>query len=154
VTNLNADWLDGLSAANYVQRTGAAAASAGIIIGTSDWEDPTDPTSAVIVSMATCPTGTMLTGGGSDNLTAAGHSFINSPDTNQWVVFSTADRVGDPTADPPIPPDQPDDITSYAVCYNPRGAVVQPDPPVAAPASSLSPEMKAKLDRVVARPHT
>ena len=96
-------------------------------------------------------TGSDDLGGGSDNLTTAGHTFINSPDTNQWIAFSTADPVGNPTAEVPIPPDQPDDITSYAVCYNPRGPVVQPDPPAAAPASSLSPEMKNKLARVVAR---
>lgn len=148
VTHLNADWLDGVDASSFAL---AAGAHTGIIVGTSDWEDPTDPTSSVIVSVATCPTGTMLTGGGSDNVTTAGHSFINSPDTNQWVVFSTADRVGDPTAEPAIAPDQPDDITSYAVCYNPRGSVVQPDTPVAAPTSLLSPAMKDKLARAVAR---
>ena len=151
VKNLNADWIDGIDGVNLVQRTGAYAATTGNIYGDSDWAptvdggDP-DPASGVIISVATCPTGTKLTGGGSDNFTDTGFTFVDSPDANSWYVY-----VG--VAETPDAEDLPENVTAYAVCYNPRGLVSggQPNARAAKSAISLSPAMKDKLARAVAR---
>jgi hypothetical protein len=154
VANLNADKLDGLSSANYVQRTGAAAASTGNIFGVSAWapsdpNDPTsppDPTTDTIISVADCPTGTKLTGGGSYDGTDTGITYGSFPDANSWVVITLVDSVHG-TGDVPV------NVESYAVCYNPRGLVTggQPNARVAAAEVSLSPASRTKLARVVAK---
>jgi len=148
VTNLNADKLDGLTSGSFAY---AASAHTGNIFGTSQWApnettgEP-DPTTGVIISKATCPAGTKLTGGGSDNLTDTGFSFVDSPDANSWYAYVGVDAS--PTAE-----DVPENVTAYAVCYNPRGLVSggQPNARAASAAVSLSPAMRAKLTRVVAR---
>lgn len=156
VTNLNADWLDGLSSANFVQRTGAYQATTGNIYGDSAWAplDPTadppgppDETTNLIISVATCPTGTKLTGGGVDNFTSTGFTLVDSPDANSWVVYVSVEDVPVHQSD-----DTPANVTAYAVCYNPRGPVGdQPNARAAKPAITLSPAMKAKLARAIAR---
>ena len=156
VPNLNADWLDGIDGANLVQRTGPYSATTGNIFGTSDWAptDPTDPTSPpdettnLIISIATCPTGTKLTGGGVDNFTATGFTLVDSPDANSWVVYVQVEDVPTHQAD-----DTPANVTAYAVCYNPRGLVAggQPNAVAAKSVSTLSPAMKSKLTRSMAR---
>lgn len=156
VTNLNADWIDGIQGSNLVQRTGAYAATTGNIYGTSDWAplDPTDPTSPpaeasnMIIAVATCPTGTKLTGGGVDNFTATGVTLVDSPDANSWWVFVQVEDVPVHQAG-----DSPENVTAYAVCYNPRGPVAggQPNARAAKPAITLSPAMNDKLARAVAR---
>jgi hypothetical protein len=158
VTNLNADWIDGINGVNLVQRTGAYAATTGNIYGDSDWaatdpEDPTSPpdeTTNLIISVATCPTGTKLTGGGVDNFTATGFTLVDSPDANSWVVYVGVDDVVEPA--PHDAEDTPANVTAYAVCYNPRGLVAggQPNARAAKPAITLSPAMKDKLARAVA----
>jgi hypothetical protein len=148
VTNLNADKLDGLHATSFAY---AASAHTGNIFGTSDWAplvdggDP-DPASHVIVSVADCPTGTKLTGGGYEDYTASGQTFASYADANSWVVVSGVDS-DDTTVD------TPSDLIASAVCYNPRGLVSgsQPNARAAATAISLSPAAKEKLARVVAR---
>jgi hypothetical protein len=157
VTNLNADWIDGINGVNLVQRTGPYSATTGNIFGTSDWaptdpSDPTsppDPTTNLIISVATCPLGTKLTGGGVDNFTSTGFTLVDSPDANSWVVYVTVSD--DPVVDDPE--DVPANVTAYAVCYNPRGLVSggQPNALTAKSAISLSPKMKDKLTRAVAR---
>jgi hypothetical protein len=157
VTNLNADWLDGINGSNLVQRTGPYSATTGNIYGTSDWAplDPTadppgppDETSNMIIAIATCPTGTKLTGGGVDNWTATGFTLVDSPDANSWYVFVGVEDVATHQAD-----DVPANVTAYAVCYNPRGLVTggQPNARAAKSALTLSPAMKDKLARAMAR---
>jgi hypothetical protein len=155
VANLNADWIDGINGVNLVQRTGPYSATTGNIYGDTDWAplDPTadppgppDENSDMLISVATCPTGTKLTGGGVDNFTSTGFTLVDSPDANSWYVFvSVADTHG---AD-----DLPENVTAYAVCYNPRGLVSggQPNARAAKPALTLSPAMKDKLARATAR---
>ncbi len=153
VTNLNADWLDGVNASSFAL---AAGAHTGNIYGTSDWAptDPNDPTSEpdestnLIISVATCPTGTKLTGGGVDNFTSTGFTLVDSPDANSWFVYVAVDDVPVHDAE-----DAPENVTAYAVCYNPRGLVSggQPNARAAKSAISLSPAMKDKLARAVAR---
>lgn len=148
VTNLNADKLDGKTAADFAY---AAGAHTGNIYGTSDWASAVaggapDPASDLIVSVADCPLGTKLTGGGSYDGTDTGITYGNFPDANSWIVFVDV-------ADDHLTNDVPDKVESYAVCYNPRGLVTgsQPNARPASPAISLSPAAQAKLARVVAR---
>ncbi|MDT4911004.1 MAG: hypothetical protein QOC66_132 [Pseudonocardiales bacterium] len=143
VTSLNSDMLGNWHGISYAF---SAMAHTGNMTGTSDWypvNGVPDPSSGIIVAVADCPAGTKLTGGGYDNGTSSGLTFDNAPSANSWYVFSD----GDETAG-----DSPADVTAFAVCYNPRGAVVgaaNPNARVAGP--TLSPEMKAKGDRLVAR---
>jgi len=149
VTNLNADKFDGLNWTKFALTT----ARTGNIFGTSEWAplveggDP-DPASGVIISVATCPAGTKLTGGGNYNGTYEGFTFGDFPDANSWVVYSTGTETADPNTT-----DVPDDVESYAVCYHPRGPVPgsQPNARAAAAPISLSPAMQARLTRAVAR---
>jgi hypothetical protein len=156
VTNLNADWIDGIQGSNLVQRTGAYAATTGNIYGVSDWAptDPSDPasppdeTTNLIISVATCPAGTKLTGGGVDNFTATGFTLVDSPDANSWYVYVGVEDVPVHQAD-----DVPANVTAYAVCYNPRGPVLggQPNARAAKSTITLSPAMRDKLTRAAAR---
>ena len=67
-----------------------------------------------VVSAATCPTGTRLTGGGGDDFTSDGVLFSNAPlDKTSWFVGSTTTNMSATE----------DDVLAYAVCYNPRGGV-------------------------------
>ena len=156
VTNLNADWIDGINGVNLVQRTGPYSATTGNIFGDSDWAptDPTDPasppdeTTNLIISVATCPTGTKLTGGGVDNFTSTGFTLVDSPDANSWYVYVGVEDVPVHQAD-----DTPENVTAYAVCYNPRGPVLggQPNARAAKSTITLSPAMREKLTRAAAR---
>ncbi|MDT4911005.1 MAG: hypothetical protein QOC66_133 [Pseudonocardiales bacterium] len=146
VTSLNSDMLGNWHGISYAF---SAMAHTGNITADSDWapNDVTgvpDPTTHTLIAVATCPSGTKLTGGGYDNYTT-GVTFINSADTNSWVVISDANPDATPT------PDAPTDLTAYAVCYNPRGAVsgAQTNARTAKPA--LSATVQAKLARIVAK---
>jgi hypothetical protein len=151
VTNLNADKVDGLHATSLAL---AAGAHTGNIFGASQWaatdpSDPTsppDPTTNTIVSVADCPTGTKLTGGGSYDGTDTGVTYGSFPDANSWVVITYVAEVHETG-------DVPENVESYAVCYNPRGLVSggQPNARAAAAEVSLSPAVRAKLARVMAR---
>lgn len=71
-----------------------------------------DGTPDTLVSQATCPSGTKLTGGGVENYTPYS-TVVSAPATGSWVAISPADfGVDDPT-----------DLLAHAICYNPRGAV-------------------------------
>lgn len=111
VPNLNADRLDGLDSAALA----LAAGQTNTVDGETfpiDFEP--DGTFDVVVSVATCPSGTRLTGGGGDDLTSDGVLFSNSPlDKTTWFVGSTTTDMSATE----------DDVLAYAVCYNPRGSV-------------------------------
>jgi hypothetical protein len=145
VTNLNADWIDGINGVNLVQRTGPYMATTGNVQGTSFWAAP-DSTSDTIISVAECPAGTKLTGGGFYDGTSTGFTYGNFPDTNAWVVIvgvSSSHGVND----------VPESVESYAVCYNPRGPVAggQTNGFTAKSVGSLSPATQEKIDRAVDR---
>jgi hypothetical protein len=145
VTNLNADKLDGITEAQLAR----AAGKTGNITGTSDWApaDPNDPASlpdpstGLIIGVATCPSGTKLTGGGSDNFTT-GFTFVDAPDTNSWIVMTDADSAQG---------DTPADVDSYAVCFNPRGSVVGAQANARTARPALSAATRAKLAKAIAR---
>jgi hypothetical protein len=146
VTNLNADKLDGLSEVDFARNAGS---HTGNINGTSDWAPDAignpDPASSVIVSIADCPLGTKLTGGGSFDDTDTGIMFASFPDFNSWIVIVAVDPTETGDAVPPK-------VDSLAVCYNPRGSVTGGVSNArTAGTISLSPAAKAKVARVVAR---
>lgn len=110
VPNLNADRLDGYDGTQFA----LAGGQTNTVLGDAfplDLDD--DGVDDVAASIATCPSGTRLTGGGGDDYTADGTLFVNSPlDKVSWVAISTTDSVA-----------AGDDVQAYAVCYNPRGGV-------------------------------
>jgi hypothetical protein len=112
VTNLNADTVDGWTSATFARASGQF----GIIIAEGVFLDLTDDNvdnPDVLAAIAECPTGTKVTGGGTDNFTDL-PAAINSPDVGVWIsaVFGI-----DPTAH------TTDELLAYAICYNPKGAV-------------------------------
>jgi len=112
VTNLHADYLDGYSETSFARTIGQT----GYIVAEGEFfdsDDPADMVNDALAAFAQCPAGTKLTGGGQENFTAAGFTLVDAPDSNGWLVISTADEATD-TAD---------SVLAYAMCYNPRGAV-------------------------------
>jgi hypothetical protein len=101
VSKLNADYVDGVSASAFARTAGKT----GVILGEG-------------VTGATCPAGTVLTGGGGIASTAAGDpsALAYSGPTidatglvaNSWLA---------------LPVNAADTVFSFAVCYNPKGAV-------------------------------
>lgn len=110
VPRLNADRLDGLSSGSFALAGGQTNTVPGTTFPVDADEDGTDD---FLVSIATCPAGTKLTGGGGEDYSDGGSLFANSPlDKMSWYAASS---TTDLTAT--------DAVTAYAVCYNPRGAV-------------------------------
>ena len=67
------------------------------------------------VAVATCPAGTVLTGGGGFASYDDDHIWYSGPGVrpNTWEVDSNGDGAADTGKE----------LVAYAVCYNPRGAV-------------------------------
>jgi hypothetical protein len=145
VPYLSADRLDGLSSGSFALASGQT----GSVTGDADWYDidddgTGDPESNLIISWATCPTGSKLTGGGYDNFTS-GYTVSEFPDVDTWVVVSEANGTD-------VPIDVPaDDLITYAVCYNPRGAVPGASAAAATSSSELSRATQARLAKVAAK---
>lgn len=111
VPNLNADRLDGLDSGALALASGQTNTVQGMTFSIDVDEDGAGD---VIVSVAVCPTGTRLTGGGGDDFTSDGNLFSNSPlDKTTWFVGSTTTNLAATE----------EDVLAYAVCYNPRGSV-------------------------------
>jgi hypothetical protein len=104
VTNLNADLLDGVNGASMALTSGRT----GIVYGSSTDSDHLPFT-------ATCPTGTIATGGGGaaayegDSLAYSGPDFRDNGTLipNSWLVMDDASNGA----------------VAWVTCYNPRGAV-------------------------------
>lgn len=113
VYRLNADRLDGKSAGYFAKakysKTGYIEAT-GVAV-----DDDENGFPDLIVAIATCPSGTKMTGGGSQDYTASGYVFVNAPDGQSWEVVTLTDNE---TAE------DPEDLIASVVCYNPSGSVV------------------------------
>ncbi|MFJ9315330.1 hypothetical protein ACIRN4_14155 [Pimelobacter simplex] len=110
VPGLNADLLDGSDSSAFALTSGQTNTVLGLTFPLDVDDDGLDD---LLVSIATCPAGTKLTGGGGDDYTNDGSLFANSPvDRQSWFVSSTTTDLS-----------ATDDVVSYAVCYNPRGGV-------------------------------
>lgn len=145
VQYLSADRLDGLSSGSFA----LAAGQTGAVTGDSDWYDVDDdgtgdPESDLIISWATCPDGSKLTGGGYDNY-ASGYTVSEFPDVDTWVVVTEANGTVDPTDVPA------EDLIAYAVCYSPHGAVPGAGARGASSSADLSPTVRAKIAKVAAK---
>jgi hypothetical protein len=137
VANLNADKLDNLDSAALALRSGRT----GTVIGQGvnvDVDD--DGAFDVFVAVATCPAGTVVTGGGFENFTAFSEAIAEAtPENDGWWVVTNYDAAN-----------SPDDLVASAQCYNPRGAVATVSPRPAA-SKQLSPAQRAALVRVSER---
>jgi hypothetical protein len=149
VPYLSADRLDGLSSGSFALAGGRTGSVDSVDTGDSDWLDIDDdgvgdPESNLIISWATCPTGSKLTGGGYDNY-ASGYTVSEFPDVDTWVVVTEANGTE-------VPIDVPaDDLISYAMCYNPRGAVPGASAAAAKSSTELSRAAQAKIAKVAAK---
>jgi hypothetical protein len=110
VPNLNADLLDGISSNSLALTSGRT----GYVTAPGTWADlDGDGVDDVILAVADCPAGSMLTGGGSSDFTSTGVVVDDSPfGGGSWVAVALAD-----------PTDVASDLEAHAVCYNPRGRV-------------------------------
>jgi hypothetical protein len=143
VPYLSADRLDGLSGGSFA----LAGGQTGTILGETEWAplveggDP-DPASGLLVSWADCPTGSKLTGGGNENFVLNSYTHVDAPLGQTWYALSDA-SVDDG--------DTPDDLLAYAVCYNPRGAVVDPGAGAARSSSEMPAALKDRVAKVAAK---
>jgi hypothetical protein len=102
VANLNADFLDGLSAGDLALSGGRT----GVVVGSENDADG-------YVNTARCPSGTIATGGGGYASGTRDYLYYSGPDfnaggaliPNSWFAVADGDTV------------------AWVVCYNPRGAV-------------------------------
>ena len=110
VPNLNADLVDGLDSGSFALASGRT----GYVTAPGSWDDVDgDGIADVIMAIAQCPAGSMLTGGGRSDFTNTGVVLDSRPiGAGGWVVTAVAD-----------PAETASDIEAYAVCYNPRGRV-------------------------------
>lgn len=117
VPNLNADLLDGLDSAAFA-RSGMGAGSYDVE-GTAEDAFPIAEGTTLVYVVATCPAGTLRTGGGYVDFTKSGVVLWNGPDTdefdrpNSWSVgIQLDDAAGD----------LPDMVGASITCLNPKGA--------------------------------
>jgi hypothetical protein len=148
VPYLSADRLDGLSSGSFALAGGQTGSVDSASTGDSDWSDTDDdgtgdPESNLVVSWATCPAGSKLTGGGYDNF-VSGYTVSEFADVDTWVVVSEANGTE-------VPIDDPADLISYAMCYNPRGVVPGASGPAAKSSAELSSAAQAKIAKVAAK---
>jgi len=109
VLRLNADYVDGLHASAFARSTGRT----GIIARAGGDEDA--PGNAYAVAVATCPRGTILTGGGGFAQYANDALWYSGPGQkpNSWEADSNGDGIAN----------NGKELIAYAVCYNPTGSV-------------------------------
>jgi len=148
VPYLSADRLDGLSSGSFALAAGQTGSVDSVDTGGSDWADTSeppdgtpDPDGGLIISWATCPAGSKLTGGGYDNITSS-FTVAEFSDVDTWVVLSDS-TIG--------AGDEPEDLLAYANCYNPRGAVPGASRTMAKSSTELSPATRAKIAKVAAK---
>jgi hypothetical protein len=107
VANLNADKVDGIEGISLALAAGKVAYVHAIGAAVIDWDGDTVQDS--VVTWATCPAGSKLTGGGYD-VDPGNEVLSSSPySDNSWYVVTngTTSTV----------------LDVYAMCYNPRGSV-------------------------------
>jgi hypothetical protein len=116
VTNLSADRLDGLSSASFLRSTGKAADADKLDgLNSSSFARITGKTGTVVSEFpnwaATCPAGTVVTGGGglaSDPLIYSGPDIAEDETfvPNTWLALSNEGAY------------------SFATCYSPSGKAI------------------------------
>jgi hypothetical protein len=113
VANLNADELDGLSAAAFARSNAKTGAFDFTGIPMDADQDGMDDT---IVASAQCPAGSQMTGGGATDLTSSGITFINAPYPDEtWVAAVVIDEPVVESAD---------NVIASVVCYDADGGTL------------------------------
>lgn len=138
VPNLNADRLDGKDSSSFASVAGRT----GYVYGSGQWQDADgDGISDYVLAIAECPSGTQLTGGGLADYTVSGVLVSSQPfGAGGWGVVVMADPGQDSAAD----------VESYAVCYNPRGAVRGATAARVASGTTLAPELQLR-DKILSK---
>jgi hypothetical protein len=139
VPNLNADRLDGRDASAFA----SAGARTAYITASGSWYDFTeDGVPDTIIAFATCPKGTVLTGGGVSDFTSTGVLFNSSPlGGRTWAAAVLADPAQDNDTD----------LEAQAVCMNMRGGSVPGGQAARRPADTTT-DREAYLERLAAHP--
>ncbi|HET8561005.1 MAG TPA: hypothetical protein VFL69_10835 [Marmoricola sp.] len=111
VPNLNADKLDGKSSSAFA----LVAGKTGTITGSGYVVNDNSGTPMFIAAVATCPSGTKMTGGGGEDDTAGGSLWLTEPvSANTWAVASTQTDLSSTNAGK---------VFATVQCWNPRGSV-------------------------------
>jgi hypothetical protein len=111
IPHLNANLLGGRQESSFALTTGGV----GVITATGFGVDnDSNGFPEEVSAVATCPVGTVRTGGGALDQTNNGVTWMNGPTgAGSWQVNVTTDNA---TA-------QAEDVQAMVMCYNPRGAV-------------------------------
>lgn len=141
VALLNADKVDGLSAENIARATKPTGIRSAV--STAIESNPGVSGYDLLIAFADCPTGSTATGGGFTDQSSRGVVVDSSPgdDGTYWQVVVAIDpQDGEPS----------DAVTTWAVCYNPRGAV--PTQPMASTSSAeakqvLTPDLRRAVEQ-------
>lgn len=110
VPNLNSDLLDGMDQTRFA----LTSASTRVFYGTTgDADSNQNGQTDTLYSYANCPAGWQRTGGGHQDTTSTGFVWWTSPETaHRWVVIASVDEEFEDFAG---------SLTSYVVCFHPRG---------------------------------
>jgi hypothetical protein len=137
VPNLNADRVDGLSAESFARVAGGVGTRSAS--STARSLDPaSNGNTDTLVAVASCPFGTVLTGGGYADYTRTGVVVESSPtpDNTMWVVTVVVD---------PTVTEHAQDVLVTATCYNPKGPVRPPTQAMSTPATQVQEALTAGM---------
>lgn len=145
VTNLNADKLDGKQASSFALTTG----DTGTLGYFAEWVDlDENGTQETLLAYAECPTGTVMTGGGMENWTGYPTMVSEPGQDDTWYVLTDGE----------LGVTNPQDVSAWVVCYNPKGKVPGALAATADAAATSHPaaaqvplSVQQKLDRLAAR---
>lgn len=116
VPHLNANLLGGKKEGAFALKAGGVGVitATGVGLGDADSNGSPEEVSAI----ATCPAGTVRTGGGAlDQTPTGGVTWANAPSgATSWIVNVT-------TSNDPLDIANPSDVKATVLCYNPRGPV-------------------------------
>lgn len=137
VPNLNADKVDGVSVEGLARTAGRTGTRE--VFSTSLSLDPaSNGRTDTLLAEARCPAGTILTGGGYEDMTQTGIVFVNAP--NPEATMWQAVVAVDPTVNEDV-----QSVVAWATCYNPVGAVPAQTTALSTPQSQASAAVTPQL---------
>lgn len=136
VPHLNSSMVGGKHQTDFALKTGRV----GVITATGlGLDNDSNGIPEEVSAVATCPVGTVRTGGGALDQTTNGVTWMSAPvSTGSWQVNVTTDNL---TA-------QAEDVKAMVMCYNPRGPVETKGPfktTLSQVLAHATPAMKDKL---------
>ena len=116
VPRLNANMVGGKTQAAFALTAGGVGVITATGVGLGDADNNGSPEE--VSAVATCPEGTVRTGGGVlDQTPTGGVTWANAPSGDRsWIVNVT-------TSTDPLAIANPSDVKATILCYNPRGPV-------------------------------